>query len=411
MLSFSQTNRLKKIMDIQHVKEKIPEIQKSLDRSQQELSMLYEISCAMRTTLELKRVLYTILTGVTSHSGLGYNRALLFLADSKRTYLKCEMAIGPESGEQANKIWSHLKISKEKMEDLIQVDKVSYVTERSSLFRSLKDIKFKISDEHPGLLQSAFEKGTPWPVSQDEIKLYQGDPLLKHFPSQEMVIVPLRAKGQIIGLIVADNIFTQKPIHEEELRIFSMLADQAALAIENSRLYEMVVLQGHTDPVTGLWNHGYFQMRLSKELERASTDQSSLSLAMIDIDNFKKLNDTYGHQHGDLVLKRMAQIFQDLSRSGDPICRYGGEEFALILLGTDKAISQEIAERLRSKVAEHCFPSHRDDQCLQVTVSVGVATFPDDAQTKEELIELADKAMYVAKFSGKNKTCLANRND
>ncbi len=398
-------------MDTTPLSEKSPAASKSPDRTLQELNMLYEISCAMRTTLELKRVLYTILTGVTSHSGLGYNRALLFLADEKKTFLKCEMAIGPESGEQANRIWSHLKVSKQRMEDLIQVDKVSSVTEQSSLFRSLKDIKFKITEEFSGLLQSAFEKGTPWPVSPEEIELYQGDALLKIFPSREMVIMPLRVKDQIIGLVVADNIFTQKPIQEEELRIFSMLADQAALAIENSRLYEMTVLKSHTDPVTELWNHGYFQMRLSRELQHAIEDETSLSLVMIDIDDFKRLNDSYGHQHGDLVLKRMAQTFQEMSRCGDPVCRYGGEEFAIILPRTDKAQSQEIAERLRRQVAEYCFPSIREGECLQVTVSVGAATYPDDASSKEELIDLADKAMYVAKFSGKNRTCLANRND
>jgi diguanylate cyclase (GGDEF)-like protein len=222
--------------------------------------------------------------------------------------------------------------------------------------------------------------------------------------------MPLRAKGTVNGLIVADNIFTKKPITDADIKIFSMLADQAGLAIENSRLYEMVVHKSHTDSITNLWNHGFFQEKLSEEIQIAEQFHYPLSLAMLDIDDFKKLNDMYGHQHGDVILREVAQILRDSSRDVDYVCRYGGEEFTLILKQTRKEQSIEIAERIRKKIDSHPFPSGTDDHKLKVTVSIGLATYPDDASTKKELIDNADRAMYIAKFSGKNKTCVADAN-
>ena len=128
---------------------------------------------------------------------------------------------------------------------------------------------------------------------------------------------------------------------------------------------------------------------------------------ILDIDDFKKLNDTYGHHNGDIVLRKIANILKDSSRENDYACRYGGEEFAIILTQTTKDHGMVIAERIREKVAGYAFRLSADagGQELHVTVSVGLGAFPEDAQTKEKLIAKADKAMYIAKFSGKNRTC------
>lgn len=381
--------------------------EKRLSQADQELNILYEVSCAMRTTLELKHVLYIILTGVTSHSGLGYNRALLFLLNNKTRQLECQMAIGPESGEHANKIWEYIENSGQKLEDLIRVDKVAFTVNQSSLFRTVKDLKFSIDENNLSLLSKAFFRGTPWLLTPQEMAQYAGDPFLRTFQTSELIIMPLRSKDTVNGLIIADNIYTRKPITPENIRIFTMLANQAGLAIENSHLYEIVVQKSLTDPITGLWNHRFFQETLNEELKRAQKNNIPLSLAMIDIDNFKQLNDTYGHQHGDLLLKELAQLFRDSSREIDYVCRYGGEEFAIILIGTKKTQGFDIAERLRARIEQFKFPAPLNQQELKVTVSIGLASFPDDTSTKEDLIALADKAMYIAKFSGKNKTCVA----
>lgn len=384
------------------------QLEERLARAYRELNMLYEVSCAMRTTLKLDHILYIILTGVTSHSGLGYNRALLFLVNPKTRSLQCEMVIGPESGEHASKIWDYIENSRPKLDDLIQTDKVSTTIAHSSLFKILKEIKFPLQTEtsFPLLLVDAYRKESPWHVKSEELVRYAQDPLLQNFKTKELLIMPLRAKGNINGLIVADNIYTQKPITSDDIRIFSMLADQAALAIENSRLYEMTVQKSHSDSITDLWNHGFFQELLSQALEDAKTNNHPLSLLMIDIDNFKTLNDTFGHQKGDAVLTELARILKESSREADYICRYGGEEFSIILKQTGKAQGFEIAERIRSKVQQHNFNSLVNPE-IKMTVSIGLAAFREDSQSKEELIANADKAMYVAKFSGKNKTCAA----
>jgi len=222
--------------------------------------------------------------------------------------------------------------------------------------------------------------------------------------------MPLKAKGNVNGLIVADNIYTKKTISEEEIKFFTMLANQAGLAIENSQLYEMMVHKSHTDPVTGLWNHGLFQEKLTEIMQEAETQEFAVSLAIVDIDDFKKLNDVYGHQHGDVILREVARLFKESSRDIDYVCRYGGEEFTIILPYTSKQQSYEIAERLRSKIEQHRFPGTGADSTMNITVSIGLATVPDDASSKQELFTLADKAMYIAKFSGKNKTCLTEEN-
>ncbi len=392
----------------------MPEIQvKNIDKNQveqanRELNVLYEVSCAMRTTLELNHILYIILTGVTSHTGLGYNRAILFLVNPLKRVLECKMAIGPESGEHANKVWEYIENCNQDINDLIQADKVYKTINQASLFKSVKDLKFPLEPNSPFLLSQAYYRGQPWHLPPYALSGFQEDPFLKIFHTNDLLIMPLKAKDEVNGLIIADNIYTQKPINQDDVKIFTMLANQAGLAIENSHLYEMVVQQSLTDPITGLWNHRFFQEKLAEELQKAAEVKIHLSLIMIDIDDFKKLNDTYGHQHGDLLLKSLAQILTNSSRDIDFVCRYGGEEFAVILCGANLDQGWDIAERLRKRIEEFKFPSPDGQNSIPLTISVGLANFPDDAANKEELIAMADKAMYIAKFSGKNKTCFAN---
>jgi diguanylate cyclase (GGDEF)-like protein len=393
-------------MDNNYVIEK-DHLEEALNRTQRELSVLYEVSNAMRTTLELNRILYIILTGVTSHSGLGFNRAILFLVNKNTRNLEPKLAIGPESGEHAQEIWGYISESKQHLEDLIKDDKmIQNGSGHSSLFNAIKHLRIPL-DQKDNLLGSAFHQGIPLRVPYERIIQCPQDPLLQVFKTTELVVMPLKAKDKVNGLIVADNLFTKKPITEQDLKIFTMLANQAGLAIENSQLYELIIHKSHTDSVTGLWNHGFFQNQLSKEVEVAKESKQPLSLLILDIDNFKQLNDTYGHQTGDLILKELALILKNSSREIDYVCRYGGEEFSIILTQTSKDRSLAIAERIRQKIEQTPFPRLQSEDKLKVTVSIGIATLPQDTLTKEELITLADKAMYIAKFSGKNQTCSA----
>ncbi len=377
--------------------------QDKLNQAQKELAILYNISNAMRTTLELNHILHIILTGVTSHTGLGFNRAILFLVNKKDRCLEGKMVIGPDSGEQALTIWNYIKEANQNLEDLITADRIAQQASQSNLYKAIMELKIPLNpNDNQSLLSTAYYSEMPLHIKEENISQYANDPLLKIFKTKELIIMPLKAKDRVNGLIIADNIYTQKSITDEELRIFTMLANQAGLAIENSQLYEMVVHKSHTDSLTNLWNHGFFQHTLSLEIEKARESLQPLSLMIIDIDSFKKLNDSYGHQNGDIILMELAKILKQDSRERDYVCRYGGEEFSIILPQTSKEQAFLIAERMREKVSSYHFPEIFAD--LIVTISIGIAIFPDDASSKEELIAKADKGMYIAKFGGKNRT-------
>ncbi len=381
-------------------------LQEQLSQTREELAILYDISSAMRTTLELNQILYIILTGVTAHTGLGFNRAILFLVNKKDRTLDGKMAIAPESGEDAAKIWRHIENENQDFEDLISAYKSSQ-DKTVTLAHQIQRLKIPLNSAEGGLLAQVYANGSPLHVYKNDITRYNNDPFLQVFKTDELIVMPLKAKDRVNGIIVADNLFTRRPINPDDLKLFTMLANQAGLAIENSQLYEMVVHKSHTDSLTALWNHGFFQDTLIKEMDKSKNSQAPLSLALLDIDDFKKFNDTWGHQNGDVVLTALAKILKNYSREIDYVCRYGGEEFAIILTQTNKEQAFLIAERLRDQISHQHFQLTTSQQIVRLTVSIGIAAFPADAISKEELILKADKAMYTAKFIGKNKTCLS----
>jgi len=380
-------------------------LKQELDRTKTELGILYEISNAMRTTLRLDEILYIILTGVTAHTGLGFNRALLFLINEKDGLIEGKMGIGPESGDEANRIWSQIDQEKTSLDDLISVYKGTGSAPQSGFNKQIPHIKINMLDQKNGLLTLGVLDGMPLHLTKENMPQYKEDPLVKLLNSEELVIVPLKSKERINGLIIADNFVTKKPITKDDLRMLIMLGNQAGLAIENSRLYEQSVIRGHSDYLTGLWNHGYFQMILLKELEKAKATKMPLSVIMVDIDDFKIYNDALGHQAGDAVLREMATLLKNQSRKMDSVCRYGGEEFTIILPQTDKKEAFMIAERLRMDINKHKFVSEEVLPGKNLTASIGLATYPEDGQTASEIIAATDKCLYVAKSKGKNTTC------
>jgi len=165
------------------------------------------------------------------------------------------------------------------------------------------------------------------------------------------------------------------------------------------------VLRVHMDSLTELWNHGYFQYIFLAELEKAKATSVPLSLIMLDIDDFKIYNDMLGHQAGDRILKELAQLIKNQSRKMDYVCRYGGEEFTIILPRTEKKEAFLIAERLRTDIEKQTFIHEEILPQKRLTVSIGLATFPEDAESPTELINASDKTLYQAKNKGKNITC------
>jgi diguanylate cyclase (GGDEF)-like protein len=382
-------------------------IKQELERTKTELAILYEISNAMRTTLKLDEVLYIILTGVTAHMGLGFNRAILFLVNEKSGLIEGKMGIGPESGEEANRVWKQIEQEKMDMEDLISAYKFSHNSTESTFTQQIKRLKIPLSDPGGGLLALGVLDAMPLHLTKETIQSYAHNPVVQLLKSEELAVVPMKAKDKVNGIILADNFITKKPITKDDLRMLIMLANQAGLAIENSQLFEKTVTLSHTDSLTGLWNHGYFQYLLQEEIERARASRTPLSLIMLDIDDFKVYNDTLGHQSGDNILRELAIFIKNHSRKMDYTCRYGGEEFTIILPQTDKNEAFLIAERLRVDVERHRFTHQEILPNKNLTISVGLASFPDDGASPAEIITYSDKALYSAKHKGKNKTCLS----
>jgi diguanylate cyclase (GGDEF)-like protein len=178
------------------------------------------------------------------------------------------------------------------------------------------------------------------------------------------------------------------------------------LAEANARLAQLAV----TDGLTGLYNHRHLHERLALEVERSQRSGLPLSLLMLDVDHFKLFNDTFGHPAGDEVLRQLARVLNDARRANDVVARNGGEEFALILVDTAKFTAAKVAERVRERVFAHDFAeaAHGSSRAAsKITVSLGVATFPDDGSDAEALVRAADTALYAAKRAGRNRVVLA----
>jgi len=385
--------------------EELIKTKQELERTKTELGILYEVSNAMRTTLRLDEILYIILTGVTAHTGLGFNRAILFLVNEKDGLIEGKMGIGPESGEEAKQIWTNIEQEKMNLDDLISAYKFSSGHLESGFNKQVRHIKLPMRQNNGGIIALEALSGLPLHVTREIMHKYSNDPLLQLLKTEELVIVPLKSKEKVNGLIIADNFITREPITKDDIRMLIMLGNQAGLAVENSQLYEKTVIRAHSDYLTDLWNHGYFQFILQKELEITKATKSPLSLIMLDIDDFKVYNDELGHQAGDAILKDLAGLLKNQSRKMDYVCRYGGEEFTIILPQTDKNEAFMIAERLRLDIEKHRFIQEEILPKKKLTVSLGLATYPQDGTTPTELIKATDKSLYEAKNKGKNNTC------
>lgn len=390
----------------------LTKVKQELERTKTELGILYETSNAMRTTLKLDEILYIILTGVTAHIGLGFNRAMLFLINEKERLIEGKMGIGPESGEEANRIWTQIEGEKMDLYDLISVfessaEALPSTNENDALSgfdKQVQRLKFPISERGENLLSMAVLEGMPLHLTKETIPKYGNDAIIHFLKSQELVIVPLKGKDKVNGIVIVDNFITQKPISKDDLRMLIMLSNQAGLAIENSQLYEKTAMRAHTDYLTDLWNHGYFQFILQEELEKAKTAKLPLSLIMVDIDDFKVFNDTLGHQEGDKILRTLAALLKRQSRKMDYVCRYGGEEFTIILPQTEKREAFLIAERLRENIRNFPFSHEEILPSKKFTVSIGLASFPENGKIPSELITASDTALYQAKHKGKDNT-------
>ena len=230
-----------------------------------------------------------------------------------------------------------------------------------------------------------------------------------------ILVTALRGNDERVqGIEAGADDFISKPFNRVELltRIKSLLRIKALNDALEQKIEELEKAKAKlrklavTDGLTGLYNYRAFRRQLHMEIQRSKRFSLPVSLLMMDIDHFKVYNDRFGHLNGDRVLKRFAQILHENIREVDCLARYGGEEFALILPGTDKKSAKIVAEKVRRLVERSPFPMEKKLPKKRVTISVGVASYPEDTRDEEEFIRLSDTAMYRAKKSGRNRTVL-----
>ena len=277
----------------------------------------------------------------------------------------------------------------------------------------LKDLPIDLS-RYPEIKEAVRTKSpffademTSHPVMQG-VKQY-----IKQLQGKSVLIVPIVFNDRVLGTIF---LRTKKKAHgfnKDEIDFCRIVANTSYHAIKNARIYQKLTEEKEylreaaiRDHLTSLYNHNHFYLRLEEDFERARRYGIPLAIIMIDLDNFKKVNDTYGHRTGDVVLKETARAIRGAIRRSDLVARYGGEEFAVILPHTDLRGASGEAERIRKVIEGHNYSGLPD---VRITASLGVAAFPHEKITEPgDLVTLADDALYRAKHSGRNRVVVYN---
>ena len=272
--------------------------------------------------------------------------------------------------------------------------------------------------EHPSLNESFFTPEECWALRRGRIHVSgkANDALSCAHVAQprpsRALCVPMMAHGETLGLLYVDtgrdNTEVRNKVHSGDLdeQLAKMLAEQAALALANLKLREVLRTQSVRDPLTNLYNRRYMEESLDRELSRAVRKNSPLSLMLIDVDYFKRFNDTFGHEAGDMVLRSLGSLLQTQLRREDITCRYGGEEFIVILPDAALDSTRQRGEQLR-EATKGLVTEFRGQALGKITLSIGVATFPQNGTTVEDLVEAADAALYQAKKQGRDRVVLA----
>jgi diguanylate cyclase (GGDEF)-like protein len=346
-------------------------LQKDADRQITKLRVLNEIGRSIAAVLDVQRLLELICELVTRN-------------------LQCDLSsvmLMEEGGELA------MRAARGIPEDIARKIRVKvghgYAGKAAQTRRSIL-----VRDEDP----EASSRGRFSPDDSRSIRYTGGS----------FAVVPIVHDVAVLGVINVTNKRGGTGIGSDDLEFLETIAASAAVAIENARLHEKAQLLAATDGLTGLYNHRHFQERLAEEVERWRRYWvKGVALVMLDIDHFKRFNDTYGHRAGDAVLREAAHRLRRQARRVDVACRYGGEEFAVILPEVDRAGAAAFAERVRDAFQHEPF-NVRDGTAVHLTVSVGAAACPENAADPADLIEAADQALFASKSAGRNRVTVAS---
>jgi diguanylate cyclase (GGDEF)-like protein len=290
-------------------------------------------------------------------------------------------------------------------------EKIQKAFEVSHVSVLLKDDEDLVLRAHHGDLTLCIPEGGklragvgPWGRALHESKtLVEND--LKTTPDQmgihlgtvSRTTIPLVSFGQTLGLLVLSS-SRAGSFSPSDIQPLESVADICATAIQNAHYVERVKQLAYLDGLTGIFNRRFFELRIEEEMERARRFETGMAVIMVDIDQFKRLNDEFGHLLGDEVLRQVSSIFYQQLRKIDVVCRYGGEEFAILLSQTSLQHAMGVAEKLRRLVENWQFPGVP----RPVTISAGTATYPDHGATRDQVVKAADAGLYAAKQAGRN---------
>lgn len=247
-------------------------------------------------------------------------------------------------------------------------------------------------------------------IEDTELTDFLNNPLALHEGIRSLICIPLVTKGKIQGVLYLDD-FAPRTFDQSRMSLISLMSSFAAMSIENATLHDETRQMAVTDALTGLYNRRYFEKLLPQELERAQRGGLPVSILLIDADNFKKVNDTFGHPMGDRVLATIGQTIKKSLRTVDFAFRYGGEEFMVILPEADLVSARKAAERIRVRVIANSRKVLRSEAAEPVTVSIGISSYPRDASDVNDLVAIADCLLYQAKGAGKNRILVREENN
>ncbi len=291
--------------------------------------------------------------------------------------------------------WSILLVDEETGELVFEK-----ITGKKEDKKKIRKIRLKIGE---GIAGWVAQEGVPVvvpDVSSDE-RFYPRVDKETDFKTKSLMCVPIRSKGAILGVLEIINNTTGEPFTKDDLNLLMRLVEHAAIAIERASLYQKMADLSVTDDLTKLFNTRYLDRTLLIEIARCKRHSSSLSLIFMDVDHFKTINDNYGHLVGSKLLVEMGQLLIRSLRTIDIVARYGGDEFVIVLPQTVPGSAVQIAERIRKSIERNIFLK-KEGYSLRLTASFGVASYPESAQSKEDLLRLADEAMYRVKYRTRN---------
>ncbi|MFB3851768.1 MAG: sensor domain-containing diguanylate cyclase [Acidobacteriota bacterium] len=336
------------------------------------LSEILKISNLLKIHLSSHEILEEVAKGISE--SLGFQRVLISL------YRKEDKVFERFAQSGLEEIWSKISEVKPPENNILRHFKEEYKIGNCYFVRNVQPTAYTIVPNR---------------------KKSEGQDLWQ--PDDALFVPLLTSDNKLLGVISVDEPKDSKIPSLETLNALEILANQAVHALESAEIHSEVKHHAVVDGLTNLYNHRYFQESLTKLLKQSIVMNSPFSILMMDLDNFKEINDTYGHLAGDAVLKSIGQTLIEVTRKNDVAARYGGEEFAVLLSGLDKNQAGMVAERIRSLVEKRVITDESVNVPLRVTISIGVAAFPEHAKEQRELLKIADIALYRAKQAGKNR--------